>query len=163
MVPLASSNLKYIARHPDSWRINQHPEEKVTYDEIKKLVSENNKSTDFSNEFVICLIWKESGFDPLVKNTASSATGLMQMTKGAVDMVNKCTPPGIHFEHDEMTDAAKNIQCGTLYLDIAKNSMAGVDISFGTGKGYSKSIKACESCLRSDSAHPMTALHKIHK
>lgn len=79
----------------------------MTYDEIKKLVSEHNKSKEFSNEFVICLIWKESGFDPLVKNFSSSATGLMQITKGAVEMVNKCTPQGVHFEHEEMIDAAK--------------------------------------------------------
>jgi len=35
-------------------------------------------------------------------------------------MVNKCTPKGVHFEHEDMTDAAKSIQCGTMYLDIAK-------------------------------------------
>jgi membrane-bound lytic murein transglycosylase MltF len=135
----------------------------MTYDEIKKLVSENNMSKDFSDEFVICLIWKESGFDPLIMNSESSATGLMQMTKGAVDMVNKCTPKGVHFEHEDMTDTAKNIQCGTMYLDIAKNRMGGVDKSFGTGQGYSKSIVACEICLKGDSEHPVAALHKIHK
>ncbi|OYV02264.1 MAG: hypothetical protein CFE45_01120 [Burkholderiales bacterium PBB5] len=135
----------------------------VTHDEIKKLVKDNNQSKDFSDEFVICLIWKESGFDPDVANSGSTATGLMQMTKGAVAMVNQCTPAGVHFEHSEMTDAVKNIQCGTLYLDIAKNKLGGVDLSFGTGKGYSKSIVACETCLKSDAAHPMVALHKIHK
>lgn len=135
----------------------------MTYDEIKKLVCENNRSKDFSGEFVICLIWKESGFDPSVKNSKSSATGLMQVTKGAVDLVNKCTPPGVHFEHGDMIDAAKNVQCGTMYLDIAKNRMGGVDVSFGTGQGYSKSIVVCETCLISDSEHPMVALHKIHK
>jgi soluble lytic murein transglycosylase-like protein len=135
----------------------------MTYDEVKTLVAENNMSTEFSNDFVTCLIWKESGFDPSVRNSGSTATGLMQMTKGAVDMVNKCTPPGIHFEHSDMTDGAKNIQCGTRYLDIAKKKMAGIDKSFGTGKGYSKSIFACEKCLKNDAAHPMVALHKIHK
>ena len=135
----------------------------MTYDEIKKLVADNNMSKEFSNEFVTCLIWKESGFDPTIRNTGSTATGLMQMTVGAVDMVNKCTPAGIHFEHTEMTDAVKNIQCGTRYLDIAKNRMAGIDVSFGTGAGYSKSIFACEACLQSDAEHPQVALHKIHK
>lgn len=135
----------------------------MTFDEIKKLVKENNRSKEFSDEFVICLIWKETNFDPLIVNSESTATGLMQMTKGAVDMVNKCTPAGTHFEHSGMTDAAKNIQCGTMYLDIAKNKMAGVDTSFGTGKGYSKSIVACEDCLKMDAEHPMVSLHKIHK
>lgn len=135
----------------------------MTYDEIKKLVKDNNRSKEFSDEFVICLIRKETNFEPSAKNTGSSATGLMQMTKGAVEMVNKCTPAGVHFEHADMTDAAKNIQCGTYYLDIAKNKLAGVDKSYGTGEGYSKSIVTCEACLQSDQEHPLVALHKIHK
>ena len=135
----------------------------MTYDEIKKLVEDNNQSKEFSNEFVICLIWKETTFDPSSENIKSSATGLMQLTKGAVAMVNKSTPVGVHFEHSEMKNAVKNIQCGTLYLDIAKNKLAGVDISFGTGPGYSKTIVACETCLKEDGSHPVIALHKIHK
>ncbi len=117
----------------------------MTYEEIKKLIAENNKSKEFSDEFVTCLIWKESGFDPAVVNDGSTATGLMQMTKGAVDMVNKCSPTGIHFEHADMTDAAKNIQCGTMYLDIAKNRMGGIDISFGTGKGTQSRLRPASS------------------
>jgi hypothetical protein len=135
----------------------------MTYDEIKALVEKNNQSKLFSNEFVICLIWKETNFDPTLKNAKSSATGLMQITKGAVTMVNRCTPAGVHFEHSEMTESDKNIQCGTLYLDIAKTKLGGVDKSFGTGKGYSKSIVACETGLKHDSEHPMAALHKIHQ
>lgn len=135
----------------------------MTYDEIKKLVEDNNQSKEFSNEFVICLIWKETNFDPSLKNVKSSATGLMQLTKGAVGMVNNCTPVGVHFEHFEMKDAAKNIQCGTLYLDIAKNKLSGVDTSFGTGPGYSRTIVTCEKCLKEDSSHPTIALHKIHR
>jgi len=135
----------------------------MTYDEIKKLVQENNQSTEFSDEFVICLIWKETNFDPSLVNPQSTATGLMQLTKGAVEMVNRCTPPGVHFDHADMTDATKNIRCGTLYLDIAKNKLAGVDKSFGTGPGYSRSIVACEKCLKEDGEHPVVALHKIHK
>ncbi len=134
----------------------------MTFDEIEKLVKENNRSKAFSDEFVICLIWKETNFDPLATNSIT-VTGLMQISKGAVEMVNKCSPNGIHFEHTEMNDPAKNIQCGTMYLDIAKNKLGGVDVSFGTGKGCSKSIKVCEECLKKDANHPMVALHKIHK
>jgi hypothetical protein len=133
------------------------------FDDIKDLVSKNNKSTEFADNFVICLIWKESGFDPDLKNSKSSATGLMQITKGAVNMVNKNTPQGVHFEHSEMTDAVKNIQCGTYYLDIAKNKLAGIDKSYGTGPGYSKSIIACEACLKGGKENTMACLHKIHK
>lgn len=133
-----------------------------TFDEMAKLVKGNNKSKLFSDEFVICLIWKESGFRPTIKNQKTSATGLMQLTVAAVKMVNDCSPRGVHFEHSDMTDAEKNIQCGTYYLDIAKTKLNGVDKSFGTGAGYSKSICVCEKSLRADGAHPQVALHKIH-
>lgn len=134
-----------------------------TFDEIQELVAAHNHSKDFSDEFVICLIWKESGFDPDIRNSKSSATGLMQMTKGAVTMVNKNTPKGVHFEHADMTDPEKNVECGTYYLDIAKNKLAGVDKSYGTGPGYSKSIVACEKCLKKEEEHSMVCLHKIHQ
>ena len=88
-----------------------------TYEEIKKLVADNSKSS-VSDEMLICVIWKESGFDPDVKNSKTTATVLMQMTKGAVEDVNKNTPEGVHYEHSEMTDPAKNIQCGSYYLDL---------------------------------------------
>ncbi len=87
----------------------------------------------------------------------------MQLTKGAVKTTNENTPNGVHFAHSEMTDAAKNIQCGTYYLDIAKNKLGGVDKSYGTGAGYSSSILKCEKCMKDDKEHPMVALHKIHK
>lgn len=135
----------------------------MLYEEIKSMVKENNRSTSFSDEFVICLIWKETNFDPSRKNAKSSATGLMQLTKGAVEMVNHNSPAGVHFEHSDMGEAIKNIQCGTLYLDLAKNKLAGIDKSYGTGLGYSRSIFACEKCLAGDKDHPIVALHKIHK
>ncbi len=135
----------------------------MTYDEIRKLVEENSRSKEFSVDFICCLIWKESNFDPTLKNAKTSASGLMQVTVAAVTQTNSCTPKGVHFEHSEMFDAAKNIQCGTYYLDIAKNKLAGIDKSYGTGPGYSKSIFACEKCLKDDATHPMVALHKIHK
>ena len=134
----------------------------MTYEEIKKLVKDNNLSKEFSDEFVICLIWKETNFEPTATNS-ETITGLMQMSEGAVESVNRCTPVGIHFEHSDMTDPAKNIQCGTIYLDIAKNKLGGVDTAFGTGKGYSKSIITCEECLKKNVSHPMVCLHKIHK
>ena len=116
----------------------------------------------FRRLMVVTTLCPSYGLFP-VNNIKSSATGLMQPTKGAVAMANKSTPAGVHFEHSEMKDAAKNIQCGTLYLDIAKNKLAGVDASFRTGPGYSKVIAVCEKCLKEDRSHPMIALHKIHK
>src|SRR5207249_635405 len=89
----------------------------LSYADVRKLVDGNNKST-LSTDLLVCLIWKESGFDPQDRNRRSSATGLMQMTNGAVQDVNRNTPKGVHFEHSEMTDPAKNIQCGTYYLQM---------------------------------------------
>jgi hypothetical protein len=138
---------------------------KHTYAEVETLVQNHNKSTNLSDKFVICLIWKESNFDDALKNSKSTATGLMQMTKGAVAEVNKNTPKGVHYEHADMTDSAKNIECGTLYLDLrikwAKDITKGVE-GFGTGKGYARSIFACEKCLEDDSGHSQTCLDKIH-
>lgn len=134
----------------------------MTLEEITRLVAANNQSTLFSNEFVTCLIWKESTFDPTQVSGSSTATGLMQMTKAAVTMVNSNSPKGVHFTHADMTDAAKCIQCGTRYLDICKTKMGGIDTPYGTGPGYSKNIIACETCMKDDSQHPQAALFKIH-
>jgi membrane-bound lytic murein transglycosylase MltF len=135
----------------------------MNFEEMTKLVADNNKSTKFSDQFVICLCWKESNFDPNLKNSKSSATGLMQITKGAVDTVNSNTPKGVHFKHADLTDAATNIQCGTYYLDLCVTKLSGVDSSYGTGPGYSKSIVACEECLKGGKDHTQVCLQKIHK
>ena len=82
----------------------------LTYENVKQLVKDNNKSS-LSDEFVICLIWKESNFNESKKNTASSAIGLMQLTNGVMIEVNRAY--NTSFTYEEMTDAAKNIQCGT--------------------------------------------------
>lgn len=137
-----------------------------TYEEIKKLVAANNKSR-VSDELLICLIWKESGFDPDTKNKKSSATGLMQVTKGAVEEVNKDTPKGVHYEHGDMTDPVKNIQCGSYYLELrikwAKGNFKDGMNGYGTGAGYADNILLCEECLKKGAAKPGPCLEKIHK
>ena len=88
----------------------------------------------------------------------------MQITKGVVTDVNKVYKTS--FNHDEMTDASKNIQCGTYYLDLrikwAKDKTKGIE-GFGTGNGYAKSIFECEACLIKDKEHWMAALNKNHR
>ena len=139
---------------------------KRSYDEIKQLVADNNKSGKLSNAFIVCLIWKETGFDDAAKNAKSSATGLMQLTKGAVTDVNDKLKPDPLFDHSQMTDAAKNIQCGTMYLDLrikwAKDTTKGVE-GFGTGKGYATSITKCEECMEAGKQHAQVCLDSIHK
>jgi soluble lytic murein transglycosylase-like protein len=140
-----------------------------TFEEIQTLVREHNKSQQLSDGFVICLIWKESGFSDTIVNSKTTATGLMQLTKGAVSDVNRNTPAGVHFEHDKMTDPMtdpeKNIECGTFYLDLrikwAKDQKKGIE-GYGTGPGYADSIFTCEKCLKDDSKHFQNCLDKIH-
>jgi hypothetical protein len=138
---------------------------KLTAAQVTALITSNNKSSA-STEVLLCLIWKESGFVPTVKNSTSSATGLMQMTKGAVKQVNESTPKGVHFEHSEMTDAAKNIECGTYYVKI-RMDWAGGDLKkglegFGTGAGYADKILTCESCVQATPAKTDECLKAIH-
>jgi hypothetical protein len=129
--------------------MGKNPMAKLDFDAVKQLVVANNKSS-VSDRLLLCLIWKESGFDPDVKNASSSATGLMQVTRDAVTDVNHNTPKGVHFAHADMTDPAKNIQCGSYYLDIriqrAGDVKAGIE-RFGTGSGYADNLLACEKCL----------------
>jgi hypothetical protein len=138
----------------------------LTYDEVKAVVESNNQSS-VSTGLLICLIWKESGFKPGVKNAKSSATGLMQMTKGAVTEVNKNTPSDVHFEHSEMTDAAKNVDCGSRYLALrikwAKGDVTKGLEGFGTGAGYADALLVCEGCLGKAPADATTCLNKIHR
>lgn len=136
----------------------------MTFDEVKQLVKDNNKASGIRDRLFVCLIWKESGFDPDVKNSGSSATGLMQLTKGAVTEVNRVRKTT--YDHDDMTDAAKNIEVGTTYIDILmkrnKGSLETALNKFGTGDGYATSIIACAKCM-DDMSHPWPCLHKIHK
>ena len=138
----------------------------LPYDEIRRLVDANNNS-GLSTDLLVCLIWKESGFDPETVSRSSSATGLMQMTKGAVKDVNDNTPKGVHFEHSEMKDSAKNIQCGTYYLKF-RIQRAGGDTKlglngYGTGPGYADNILTCETCLKGSPTDTQACLTAIHK
>ena len=138
---------------------------KLTAAEVTALIASNNKSK-VSTELLLCLIWKESGFDPKDKSSKSTATGLMQMTKPAVKQVNESSPKGVHFTHSEMTDPAKNIECGTYYLKIridwAKGDlMKGLE-GYGTGSGYAANILECETCSKNPANNTDDCLKAIH-
>ncbi|MFZ6750090.1 transglycosylase SLT domain-containing protein [Undibacterium sp. Ren11W] len=138
----------------------------LTYERIVELVGSNNNCTAVSTELLTALIWKESGFKPAAINSGSSATGLMQVTKDAVDDVNANTPSGTHFSHSDMTDAEKNIQCGSYYLGLrikrAGNVVKQGLEDYGTGAGYATNILACEKCLKGNPANPQLCLNAIH-
>lgn len=139
---------------------------KLTYDQVRAYVLSNNHS-GLSPEVVICIAWAESAFNSDEKNPHSSALGLMQVTKGAVDDVNHNTPVGVHFNYSEMTDPAKNIACATYYLAI-RIKRAGGDVrkgiaGYGTGQVYADKVLGCEACLRSTSTDAQRCLDIIHR
>jgi soluble lytic murein transglycosylase-like protein len=141
---------------------------------IETLVKANNRSASISNELVISIIWKESGFDDASRNANSTATGFMQMTHPAVDDVNANTPAGIHYQYEDMLDGAKNIQCGTYYLDMMVKR-AGGDLTaglnhYGTGPGYATNLLTAAAALQAaktstgqiDPAQAKACLAQIH-
>jgi soluble lytic murein transglycosylase-like protein len=137
---------------------------RLSFSQVQTLVEANNNSS-FTNELIISVCWKESSFDPGATTSTTSATGLMMLTVGAVDDVNHNTPSGVHFEHSQMTDATRNIQCGTWYLKILLKRWGQVKNNalehFGTGPGYADNLVQCETCLQSGS-NPSDCLKAIH-
>ena len=144
----------------------------LTYSQVQQIVAANNRtrgagarSTGINDRLFVCLIWKESGFDPMARNGLSSATGLMQLTTGAVDEVNRVR--GTSYTHASMTTAILNVQAGTTYVDILMarngNSLATALNRFGTGPGYSDRIIECSLCLGRDASNPTACLSLIRR
>lgn len=134
---------------------------RLDYHGMEVTVAANNKSGQ-SDELIIAQAYKESRFDPSAKNSKSSATGLLQMTKGAVAEVNRVNKTS--YAHADMTNAAQNIEVGTQYLKICidrkKSVSAGLDY-YGTGPGYSTKILDAEKALKAHPADPMAELIRI--
>jgi Transglycosylase SLT domain len=134
---------------------------RLTYSEIDQLVWYNNRA-DLVKTIFIAQIYKESRFDPAAKSAGSTATGLMQMTTGAVTEVNRVKKTA--YKHTDMTIAATNIQAGTTYLQILVDRWGGLAAGldkYGTGPGYSTNILAAHAELVKDPADPMAVLAKF--
>ncbi len=146
----------------------------LTYAEAKTLVIANNKAKSFSNELILAVCWKESGFrsDATPNIPGNTSAGLMQMNHGAIDTVNRNTPAGVHFAYDDMLDPAKAIAAGTYYLQIildkfpnASSVPEALDQYKGDGNTtYHVNLLAAERCLLTarDEAAALTCLHAIH-
>jgi hypothetical protein len=142
----------------------------LSYAAIKAIVSSNNRSIAFSDEAVISICWKESSFiqDAHYNDPGKTAKGLMGMTDGAVDTVNNITPPGTHYEYQDMLDGAKAIQCGSIYLQYCFNQIGGNDEvaalnRYGGTSNYAQNVVQAEQCLRNIGlADPMNCLNAIH-
>ncbi|MCX5540926.1 transglycosylase SLT domain-containing protein [Paraburkholderia sp. CNPSo 3076] len=141
--------------------------------EIRKLVQTNNRST-LDENLVICQIYMESRFDSTAAPSGSTARGLMQMTKGAVQQVYKYRAQKSlgHMPSDaqthqlfseaaaahassRLTDDATNIGLGTEYMQYWIDKARSVDGAYKLYRGlsngiYYQKIKACADQLSAD-------------
>ena len=129
----------------------------LTSEEVQELVDANNFSGQ-SNEMIICIIWKESSFNPNVQSTTSTARGLMQVTKGAAKDAG--------YDYNLLFDGATNIQAGSSYLKLridwaGENVTRGLE-GYGTGTGYADNILKCEECLKENPCDTKVCLKLIH-
>ncbi|WP_322012880.1 transglycosylase SLT domain-containing protein [Paraburkholderia sp. J12] len=148
--------------------------------EIRQLVQTNNRST-LDENLVICQIYMESRFDANATVAGSTAKGLMQMNKGAVQQVYKYRKqkeigrmPGDPQTHQAfadgaamhaspaMFDEATNIQLGTEYMQYWVDKAGSLDAAYKLYRGlsngvYYKKISACAEKLKTDpnSMHPL--------
>jgi len=139
----------YVAGNPLTY-LDSTGLSKMSVADLMKLILADNLS-DLSPELILCLIYKESTFDPSSKNATpgSTAWGLMGITQAATD--------DLGLNHDDMLDPAQNIQAGTKYLNRRvkwRKPFGGAgDVSiglskYGEGKAYADSILDCEKCLK---------------
>ncbi len=139
------------------------------YKEIKPIVAANNGSGQ-SNYLIICQCWKESTFDPKAVNGKKikfQHRGLMQMAQRALSDVKTNFKRSYVF--DDMFDAEKNIQAGSLYLKLRIKWVKG-DVRNGllgyrgdeSDTEYADKILDCESCfLNGKKENPKCCLGKI--
>jgi RHS repeat-associated protein len=140
----------------------------LPYDRIVELVKHHNHS-GLTDELVICLIWKESTFDPSTQRKGARARGLMQLQPRAATDVGA--------DYSELTDPVANIAAGTFYLKLEIHRSGG-DVTeglnrYGTRAPYANNILDCEKCLkqRNETARqkdpicsdPKKCLEKIHR
>ena len=143
----------YVGNNPALW-IDPYGLAPLSYDQVMKLVAANNKSGR-SDELILCVIFKESSFDPAGANPGSSAVGLMGVEKGAAQDLN--------IPYNTLSDPATNIAAGSQYLhrriDWKPPFGAGGDVrtglaNYGTGEPYADSILKCEKCLKEKAQEP---------
>lgn len=141
--------------------------------EIRQLVRANNKSI-LDENLVICQAYMESRFDTSASPNGSTAKGLMQMTKGAVQQVYKYRaqkalghmPSDVQTQQlfaeaaevhasSKLNDDATNIELGTEYMQYWIDKAHSVDGAYKLYRGlsngiYYQKIKTCADKLRVD-------------
>lgn len=123
----------------------------LSYDKVFNLIAANNKSS-LSTELVLCIVYKESSFDPAAmrpdypKNTAR---GLMGVTQGTAGWVG--------YSWQDLGDPASNIQAGTKALNrfVTWKRLGDGDVAwglshYGEGDSYANAILNCEKCIQKE-------------
>jgi len=123
----------------------------LSYGQVMNLIAANNLS-NLSSELIICIVYKESSFDPdamradYPKNTAR---GLMGVTQGSAGWVG--------YNWNNLGNAALNIQAGTKILNREVNwtHLGHGDVAwglshYGEGKAYANTILNCEKCVKKE-------------
>jgi RHS repeat-associated protein len=140
----------YVANSPTNW-VDPFGFAALSYGDIANMVAANNFSGQ-SDELIICLIYKESTFDPDAGLPGNqSATGLMGVTDGAA------TDLGVSWESVEQ-DPQINVATGTAYLGYRigrSHGNVGAGLAgYGTGSSYADAILNCEKCLNQNANEP---------
>jgi hypothetical protein len=125
---------------------------RLSLDEMRQLVAAHNLSGQ-PDELIIAVAWKESSFNPDAHAPPpNTATGLMQMNRGAIAELNKSMPAGLEYDHARMSLPVDNIEAGSTYLQrridgAGGNLLKGLN-GYGTGVGYGDSIIKRTACLQ---------------
>lgn len=125
----------------------------LSLDQIANLVAQNNKSGQ-SNELIICMIYKESTFNPdAMQKPPNTARGLMGVTIGVATEIGST--------YGDLGDPAKNIYTGTRYLyrrinwkAYGKGDVQAGLAGYGEGDPYADSLLQCEKCMKKDADKP---------
>ncbi|HVP35146.1 MAG TPA: RHS repeat-associated core domain-containing protein, partial [Steroidobacteraceae bacterium] len=124
----------------------------LTEQQVIALINANNLSK-LSTELILCLIYKESSFNPDAQNGAHR--GLMQLFDSSAEWVG--------YSPTDMLDPALNIQAGTKLLNrlVIWKNLGNGDVADGlrrygpTGETppYQQQILNCEDCLKKKHAN----------
>jgi hypothetical protein len=146
------------------------PGKPLTYEQVKELVRENNRSK-LPDEMIIAVIFKESSFNPGAHNRTkdSDEAGLMQMTRGAWTDAHRRLAKGTKHEFEGSAfDPAINIQLGSTYLqqriDWARGNLEEGIAGYGTGKPeYAQDIIAATKALQQNPDDPVAVISRIYR
>lgn len=144
------------------------PGKPLTYEQVKELVRENNRSK-LPDEMITAIIFKESSFIPDARNK-SGASGLMQMQSDAWTDVHKKVlgQQNVPEFAQHVFDPAINVQRGSAYLqwwiDRSGGDVAKGLFGYGSRKPeYVPDVLAAADALKQNPDNPVAVLSRIYR